>query len=177
MFCCPEQVDRKSTICLSLQDHLLLAFPATSRINIWGKQLRDCRTFPGVYLSYNVFIQITINLMHNSKYSAKRVNIDIHTHMKQCRQWSLVNLHIWNVFWGCQIYQQMDQAWNYWGFLKFSRNRLWRLTGEWNVGLLTLLWHWAQIGRHNCQLHTPAALYPRGNSSLPICYRLSGTQV
>jgi hypothetical protein len=82
--------------------------------------------------------------------------------MTQRRQWSLENLRIWNVFWGCQIHQQMDEGWNYWVFFIFL------VTGRWNVGLLTLIWHWAQRGRQSCKFHTPAALYPQGNSSLPI---------
>jgi hypothetical protein len=36
--------------------------------------------------------------------------------------------------------------------------------GGLNVGLPSLLWHSAQLGRQNCQLFEPAALYPQGNS-------------
>ena len=35
--------------------------------------------------------------------------------------------------------------------------------GGGNVGLPSLLWHWAQLGRHSCQLYALAALYPRVN--------------
>jgi len=42
------------------------------------------------------------------------------------------------------------------------------LEWEWNVGLPPLLWHLAQLGRKGCQLCTPAALQPQGNSLVVI---------
>jgi hypothetical protein len=47
-----------------------------------------------------------------------------------------------------------------------------------NVGLPSLLWHSAQLGRQSCQFHAPATLCPQGNKLLctHFCLRLSGPQ-
>jgi hypothetical protein len=37
----------------------------------------------------------------------------------------------------------------------------WRLRGEWNVGLSSLLWHSAQLRWQSCQLYTQAAVHLR----------------
>jgi hypothetical protein len=45
---------------------------------------------------------------------------------------------------------------------------------EWgclNVGLPCLLRHFVQLGRQSFQLYAPAALYPKGNSLVPISVR------
>jgi hypothetical protein len=55
---------------------------------------------------------------------------------------------------------------------KLSRDKSWRLRrGGCIVGLLSSIWHSAQLGRHSCQLHVPAALYPQVNSLLLISVR------
>ena len=55
--------------------------------------------------------------------------------------------------------------------VKLSHNHSWRLWGSWNVGLPSLLWHLAQLGRQSFQLYAPAAHNPFGSSLVFISVR------